>query len=69
MPTIKNVSTHVEDLHDGRPIEAYATRRIDVKHIDDDHYVQRIADGVFLRVDDPPTKTPAKAKTTTTEGD
>lgn len=76
MPTVKNVSTHVDDLPDGRPIGAYETAEITDDELASSHAQSRIADGAWLTAPDPPAPAvtppapvPPKATTTTDQED
>jgi hypothetical protein len=50
VPRIKNISAHVDCLHDGRPLPAYATAEISDEEIAERHYQTRIADGLLIVV-------------------
>ncbi len=55
---IKNVLPHPDDLHDGRPIDAYSTVELTDDELALEHYQSRIRDGLMVVVPvpiDPPT--------------
>jgi hypothetical protein len=56
VPTIKNVGAHVDDLHDGRPIERMSVATVSASDLERRHYQARIADGRFLVLSDQPKR-------------
>lgn len=50
MPKVKNVTAHVDTLHDGRPLPAYATADITPEDLELAHYQTRIDDGLLITV-------------------
>lgn len=67
MPTIKHVGTHVDDLHDGRPIVPYASTEITTEDLALDHYQTRLAAGSLLLVPDEHLPIPEPSVNDTTE--
>lgn len=49
---IKNVCPHLDDLHDGRPIETGETAVISAEDFALEHYQSRLRDGLILVVED-----------------
>jgi hypothetical protein len=49
---IKNVCPHLDDLHDGRPIETGETAVISADDFQLEHYQSRLRDGLLLVVED-----------------
>lgn len=50
MPTIKNVQTHADDLHDGRSLAPYEAAVITDDELALEHYQSRLRDGSILLV-------------------
>jgi hypothetical protein len=59
---IKNVLSHSDELHDGRPIEAYATAEVSHEDFALEHYQCRIRDGLMVVVEGSPTASVAQIK-------
>lgn len=49
---IKNVCPHLDDLHDGRPIESCETAEISAEDFQLEHYQSRLRDGMLLVVEE-----------------
>jgi hypothetical protein len=61
---IKNLLPHPDDLHDGRPIDAYATAEVTPEDFQLEHYQGRLRDGLLAVVpedNEPPTVDAIKA--------
>jgi hypothetical protein len=58
---IKNVLSHADDLHDGRPIGPYATAEISDEAAELEHYQSRITDGLMVVVPEPAKSGPKTA--------
>jgi hypothetical protein len=67
VPKVKNVTAHVDCLHDGRPLPAYGVADVTQAELEEPHYRVRIADGLLLVVSgeeavEPPAAEPDKPK-------
>jgi hypothetical protein len=57
---IRNVSSHPDDLHDGRMLAPFETAEITAEEFKDEHYQARLREGLIVVCPDEPEPTTVK---------